>query len=138
MKDTRDQLALSAHRLSANASSNRDLRASSAERNGAIRSADNQNRLLLQNLSCDRDHLADLLHQMTVERDSLRDRLHALTEQNLNEKARLLQRLEESDEEVRALQQAHNADSLNQADLTKRINLLETERRQLASLFRNL
>lgn len=131
LKDTRDQLAFSAHRLSTSTSSNRDLRASSAERNNAIKSADSQNRLLLQNLGCDRDHLADLLHQMTVERDSLRDRLHALTEQNLNEKARLLQRLEESDEEVRALQQAHNADNLNHADLTKRINLLETERRQL-------
>ncbi|THD25595.1 Centrosomal protein of 135 kDa [Fasciola hepatica] len=130
LKDTRDQLAFSAHRLSAGAP-NRDLRPSSAERNGSNRSGDSQSRVLLQRLSCDRDHLADLLHQMTVERDSLRDRLHALTEQGLSEKARLLQRLEESEEELRALEQTRNAESLTHADLTKRINLLEAERRQL-------
>ncbi|VDP96457.1 unnamed protein product [Echinostoma caproni] len=109
-------------------------RIGSAERDCATRSAKSPDRVLLQRLGCDRDRLADLLHQMTVERDSLRDRLHALTEKGLNEKARLLQRLEEAEEELHTLQKVHSADALTHSDLSKRINLLEAERRQLVSM----
>ncbi|OON22310.1 hypothetical protein X801_01784, partial [Opisthorchis viverrini] len=91
----------------------------------------NITRSIVRHLEKDRDHLAEVLRQMTTERDSLQDRLHDITTQNLNEKAKWLQRVEDTEQELDRLRQRRESDAHSLADMSCRINLLETERREL-------
>ncbi|CAL8086617.1 unnamed protein product [Calicophoron daubneyi] len=86
---------------------------------------------MLQNMECDRGRLAEALHQMTTERDSLRDRLQELTAKEITEKARLLQRLEETEDRLRSSKRNCSRNEQLIADLSQRIHLLEAERREL-------
>ncbi|GAA48858.1 centrosomal protein [Clonorchis sinensis] len=91
----------------------------------------NITRSIVRHLENDRDQLAEVLRQMTTERDSLQDRLHDITTQNLNEKAKWLQRVEDTEQELDRLRQTRESDAHSLADMSCRINLLETERREL-------
>ncbi|KAF7231934.1 Centrosomal protein, partial [Paragonimus skrjabini miyazakii] len=91
----------------------------------------NVSQTVVRRLECERDRLNDNLRQMTSERDSLRDRLHDLTDKGLSEKARLLQRIEDAEEELQRQSKVHETDVRYASDIRHRIDLLEAERREL-------
>ncbi|KAA3678437.1 centrosomal protein CEP135, partial [Paragonimus westermani] len=91
----------------------------------------NISQTIVRRLECERDRLNDNLRHMISERDSLRDRLHDLTNKGLSEKARLLQRIEDAEEELQRQCKVHETDVRYASDLRHRIDILETERREL-------
>lgn len=67
---------------------------------------------------------------MTSERDLVRTQLHQLTTKTVAEKASLMQRLEETEDGAHG---AMAASEQRYADFSRRISLLEAERRELVS-----
>ncbi|TGZ61225.1 hypothetical protein CRM22_008099 [Opisthorchis felineus] len=126
LSQTRDQLLSLEAMNDCRQSSTQPIKSSFGEPRSS-----NITRSIVRHLENDRDQLAEVLRQMTTERDSLQDRLHDITTQNLNEKAKWLQRVEDTEQELDRLRQTRESDAHSIADMSCRINLLETERREL-------